>query len=770
MNAPIDVSFFQRIAKPLTSYRKYWAARFGTAPFLPMSRAEMATLGWDSCDIILVTGDAYVDHPSFGMAVIGRMLEAQGFRVGIIAQPEWHSAEAFQALGKPNLFFGVTAGNMDSMINRYTADRKIRSDDAYTAGGVGGKRPDRSVLVYSQRCREAYAEVPIIIGGIEASLRRIAHYDYWQDKVRRCILVDAKADLLLYGNAERALVEVAHRIAAKEPIADITNVRGTAFMVRHTPADWFEINSTEVDTPGRIEAHVNPYLMVSEQAQAQGETCARDDEAKAVAEEANQKTGFTVSPLNFVPNPALSIGKIKVPPRERSVIRLPSYEQVKSDPVLYAHANRVLHLETNPGNARALVQSHGEGRTARDVWINPPPIPLTTAEMDHVFDLPYARSPHPIYADAQGGHDGETKIPAWEMIRFSVNIMRGCFGGCTFCSITEHEGRIIQSRSEESILREIEDIRDKVPGFTGVVSDLGGPTANMYRIGCKTPEIEAACRKPSCVFPGICQNLNTSHQPLIQLYRKARALRGVKKILIGSGLRYDLAVESPEYVKELVTHHVGGYLKIAPEHTEGSPLSMMMKPGIGSYERFKQMFDKYSAEAGKKQYLIPYFIAAHPGTRDEDMMHLAVWLKKNGFRADQVQTFYPSPMASATAMYHSGKNPLKRVGRESEAVDIVRGEKRRRLHKAFLRYHDPNNWPLLREALKTMGRADLIGNGKQHLIPRFQPLNTEGYTSSRRKNSTSGAAKTSPVTLGRVKAAPGKILTQHTGLPPRKTK
>ena len=770
MNAPIDVSFFQRIAKPLTSYRKYWAARFGTAPFLPMSRAEMAALGWDSCDIILVTGDAYVDHPSFGMAVIGRMLEAQGFRVGIIAQPEWHSAEAFQALGKPNLFFGVTAGNMDSMINRYTADRKIRSDDAYTAGGVGGKRPDRSVLVYSQRCREAYAEVPIIIGGIEASLRRIAHYDYWQDKVRRCILVDAKADLLLYGNAERALVEVAHRIAAKEPIADITNVRGTAFMVRNTPADWFEINSTEVDTPGRIEAHVNPYLMVSEQAQAQGETCARDDEAKAVADEANQKTGFTVSPLNFVPNPALSTGKIKVPPRERSVIRLPSYEQVKSDPVLYAHANRVLHLETNPGNARALVQAHGEGRTARDVWINPPPIPLTTAEMDHVFDLPYARSPHPIYADAQGGHDGETKIPAWEMIRFSVNIMRGCFGGCTFCSITEHEGRIIQSRSEESILREIEDIRDKVPGFTGVVSDLGGPTANMYRIGCKTPEIEAACRKPSCVFPGICQNLNTSHEPLIQLYRKARALRGVKKILIGSGLRYDLAVESPEYVKELVTHHVGGYLKIAPEHTEGSPLSMMMKPGIGSYERFKHMFDKYSAEAGKKQYLIPYFIAAHPGTRDEDMMHLAVWLKKNGFRADQVQTFYPSPMASATAMYHSGKNPLKRVGRESEAVDIVRGERRRRLHKAFLRYHDPNNWPLLRDALKAMGRADLIGNGKQHLIPRFQPLNAEGYTSSRRKNSTSLAAKTSPVTLGRVKATPGKVLTQHTGLPPRKTK
>jgi len=766
MNAPVDVSFFQRIAKPLTSYRKYWAARFGTAPFLPMSRAEMAQLGWDSCDIILVTGDAYVDHPSFGMAVIGRMLEAQGFRVGIIAQPEWSSAEPFQALGKPNLFYGVTAGNMDSMINRYTADRKIRSDDAYTPGGVGGKRPDRSVLVYSQRCREAYPEVPIVIGGIEASLRRIAHYDYWQDKVRRAILIDAKADLLLYGNAERALVEVAHRLAAKEAITDITDVRGTAFMVRHTPEGWFEIDSTEVDMPGRVESHVNPYLMVSEQALAQGETCARQDELDGVT----AKSDASWQPIAIVSARGEATKHVKVPPRNKSVIRLPSYEQVKSDPVLYAHANRVLHLETNPGNARALVQAHGEGRTARDVWINPPPIPLTTAEMDHVFDLPYARSPHPAYADAKGGHDGETKIPAWEMIRFSVNIMRGCFGGCTFCSITEHEGRIIQSRSEGSILREIEDIRDKVPGFTGVVSDLGGPTANMYRIGCRTPEIEAACRKPSCVYPGICPNLNTSHEALIQLYRKARAIRGVKKILIGSGLRYDLAVESPEYVKELVTHHVGGYLKIAPEHTEGSPLSMMMKPGIGSYDRFKQMFDKYSAEAGKKQYLIPYFIAAHPGTRDEDMMHLAVWLKKNGFRADQVQTFYPSPMATATAMYHSGKNPLRRVGRESEAVDIVRGDKRRRLHKAFLRYHDANNWPLLREALKAMGRADLIGNGKQHLIPRFQPLNTEGYTSSRRKNSTSVAAKTSPVTQGRVKAAPGKLLTQHTGLPPRKLK
>jgi uncharacterized radical SAM protein YgiQ len=754
MNAPVDVSFFARAAKPITSYRKYWASRFGTAPFLPMNRAEMEQLGWDSCDIIVVTGDAYVDHPSFGMAVIGRVLEAQGFRVGIIAQPDWQSADPFKALGKPNLFFGVTAGNMDSMINRYTADRKIRSDDAYTPGDVGGKRPDRAAIVYSQRCREAYKDVPIILGGIEGSLRRIAHYDYWSDKVRRSIVTDAKCDLLLYGNAERAIVEIAHRLAAKEPVHEITDVRGTAFFQRAKPEGWFQIDSTEVDQPGRVEDHINPYQTTSEQAAAQGTTCAKDEGTGMP--EANP----AIQPLTFVPNPKV---KLKVPPRDRTVIRLPSYEQVKSDPVLYAHANRVLHLETNPGNARALVQAHGD----RDIWLTPPPIPLTTAEMDHVFGLPYARSPHPAYADEKGSHEHATKIPAWEMIRFSVNIMRGCFGGCTFCSITEHEGRIIQSRSEDSVIREIEEIRDKIPAFTGVISDLGGPTANMYRIGCKSPEIEAACRKPSCVYPGICQNLNTDHSALIHMYRRARALKGVKKILIGSGLRYDLAVQSPEYVKELVQHHVGGYLKIAPEHTEQGPLTKMMKPGIGSYDKFKAMFEKYSAEAGKKQYLIPYFIAAHPGTSDEDMMNLALWLKRNGFRADQVQTFYPSPMATATAMYHSGRNTLRKVRREATAddsVDIVRGEKRRRLHKAFLRYHDANNWPLLRDALKAMGRADLIGNGKHHLIPTFQPLTGGGYTSARRKNST-----VAPVALKSSTPVKGRMLTQHTGLPPRVT-
>jgi uncharacterized radical SAM protein YgiQ len=581
---------------------------------------------------------------------------------------------------------------MDSMVNRYTADRKIRSDDAYTPGAVAGKRPDRAVLVYSQRCREAFSDVPLVIGSIEASLRRIAHYDYWSDKVRRSVLVDSKADILLYGNAERALIELSHRIARGEKVSEITDIRGTAFLRKKIPEGWQEVASTNLDRPGKVEEHTDPYEMKMG-AGTSCETEAKKDEA-------------------VLPEGTQAIQIVRKPKADRSmqVVRLPSYEEVANDPVLYAHASRVLHLEANPGNARALIQKHGD----REVWLNAPPIPLTTKEMDYVYDLPYARKPHPAYGDA--------KIPAWEMIRFSVNIMRGCFGGCTFCSITEHEGRIIQSRSEESILKEVEEIRDKVEGFTGVISDLGGPTANMYRMACKSEAIEKSCRKLSCVYPGICENLNTDHSALIQLYRKARSIKGIKKILVGSGLRYDLAVTSPEYVKELVQHHVGGYLKIAPEHSEENVLSKMMKPGMGSYDKFKEMFERFSKEAGKKQYLIPYFIAAHPGTTDEDMLNLALWLKRNDFRLDQVQTFTPTPMAMATAMYHSGKNPLRKVTDESEEVPIPRAGGVRRLHKAFIRYHDPNNWPMLREALKNMGRADLIGSGKNCLIPAWQPL------------------------------------------------
>ncbi|MBK6848616.1 MAG: YgiQ family radical SAM protein [Proteobacteria bacterium] len=669
-----------------TSYRKHWAKRFGVAPQLPVSRAEMEALGWDACDIVLVTGDAYVDHPSFGMALIGRLLEAQGFRVGILAQPRWQSAEDFARLGPPRLFFGVTGGNMDSMVNRYTSDRRIRSNDAYTPEGAPHARPDRCVLVYAQRCREAFPEVPIVLGGIEASLRRVAHYDYWSDKVRRSVLLDAKADLLVYGNGERAVVAIAHRLAAGEPVGALTNLRGTAFVRGALPADWTVIDATRVDEPGERAA----------------------------------------------PGVASALGAEGA----RSVLRLPSYEQVRDDRVLYAHASRTLHRETNPGNARALVQAHGD----RLLWLNPPPLPLTTKEMDGVYGLPYSRRPHLSY--------GQAKIPAFEMIQHSVTIMRGCFGGCSFCSITEHEGRVIQSRSEASILREIEAIRDSSPAFTGVISDLGGPTANMYRLGCKDPAIEASCRRPSCVYPVICKNLDTDHSALIGLYRKARALPGVKKVLVASGLRYDLAVRSPEYVRELAAHHVGGYLKIAPEHTEAGPLSKMMKPGIGSYDRFKELFDRYSQQAGKEQYLIPYFIAAHPGTTDEDMLALALWLKRNGFRADQVQAFLPSPMASATAMYHSGKDPLHPVRRASPEVSVPKSLKQRRLHKAFLRYHDPENWPLLREALVRLGRADLIGKAKHCLVPLRQPPGTGNAGEGRRR--TPGATR---------------FKTQHTGLP-----
>ncbi len=668
-----------QVERRLFDYRPYWAECFGVAPFLPTSREEMDQLGWDSCDVIIVTGDAYVDHVSFGMAVIGRVLEAQGFRVGIIAQPDWRSTEDFMRLGAPNLYFGVAAGNMDSMINRYTADKKIRSDDAYTPGNVGGKRPDRAVIVYSQRCREAYRDVPIVIGSIEASLRRIAHFDYWSEKVRRSVLVDSKADLLMYGNAERAIVALTHRLAGGEPIESIRDLRGTAFVTATLPE-----NVRIIDESTLPDERVR-------------------DQIRAVRMEQSD-----------------------VP----SAVRLPSYEQVRVDRALYAHASRLLHRETNPGNARALVQAHGH----RHVWLNPPPVPLTTEEMDWVFERPFRRVPHPSYGDA--------KIPAYEMIRFSVNIMRGCFGGCTFCSITEHEGRIIQSRSEESILREIQEIREKTPGFTGVISDLGGPTANMWRLQCKDPKIEASCRRLSCVHPSICSNLNTDQKPLVQLYRHARAEEGVKRVLIASGLRYDLAVREPDYVRELVTEHVGGYLKIAPEHTEAGPLDKMMKPGIGTYDTFKAMFDEFSAEAGKEQYLIPYFIAGHPGTTDEDMLNLALWLKANGFRADQVQNFYPSPMATATTMYHTEKNPLKRLGRESEHVPIPRGARQRRLHKAFLRYHDADNWPMLRRALTQMGRTDVMGQGQDKLLPGF------GYEESSGRQ-------------GRYQT----FKTQHTGLP-----
>ena len=462
-------------------------------------------------------------------------------------------------------------------------------------------------------------------------------------------------------------------------------------VLKTLPEGWTEIDSTRIDWPSKIDTIPNPYDF-------------HDREPKTEEIEAMEAQDGPDAPqaIKIIPMPLQRKEKFDA---KTTYIRLPSHGKVVNDPALYAHASRVLHQEANPYNAKTLVQRHD----TLEVWVNPPPIPLETEEMDWVFDLPYQRRPHPSYGDA--------RIPAYDMIKTSVNIMRGCFGGCTFCSITEHEGRIIQSRSEESILSEIEKIRDMVPGFTGTISDLGGPTANMYKLNCKSPAIQRTCKRLSCVYPSICKHLETDHSPTTQLYRKARAIPGVKRVAIASGLRYDLALRDPEYVEELVTHHVGGYLKIAPEHSEDKTLSKMMKPSISAYDDFKRLFDKFSKKAGKEQYLIPYFIAAHPGSDEEDMLNLSLWLKERKFKPDQVQTFYPSPMALATAMYYSERNPLEKVRYKSDKVRVSKSLEQRRLQKAFLRYHDEKNWPMLRTALTKLGRSDLIGNEERHLVP-----------------------------------------------------
>jgi uncharacterized radical SAM protein YgiQ len=614
-----------------------------TQRFLPTSRADLDARGWDDVDIVIVSGDAYVDHPAFGPVLIARFLEGRGFKVGFIAQPDWRSADPFRALGKPRLFFGVSAGNLDSMLNRLTAQKKNRSEDQYSPGGRTGCRPDRATVVYAQRCREAYPDVPVVLGGIEASLRRIAHYDYWSDTVRRSMLVDAKADLLVFGMGERPVWEVADRLRGGERIGEIRDVRGTAFMVGN-------------DEMKRHEA----------------------DPARMVA--------------------------------DRKVVVLPSYEDVARDKRAFALMSRNFQVETNPGNARPLAQRHGD----RAVYFNPPAFPLEdgagtgggAVSMDELYDLPFTRVPHPMYTEP---------IPGYETVKHSLVLMRGCFGGCTFCSITEHEGRVIQNRSAESVLREIRALR-RQGDFRGTITDLGGPTANMYKLACKSPEIESKCRRLSCVHPGVCENLKTDHGPLVQLMQKVRATDGVKHVFIASGVRYDLAERSPEYVEELARHHVGGQLSVAPEHVSPRVLEKMKKPGIESYERFQKMFECASAAAGKEQYDIPYFISGHPGSTLEDMVDLALWLKKNGRRPRQVQDFIPTPMAMATCMYHTGIDPLT-----MQPVYTATGLRAKKLQKALLLYWSPEQWPLAREALREAGRADLIGHGPDALVPPEAP-------------------------------------------------
>jgi uncharacterized radical SAM protein YgiQ len=606
--------------------------------YLPTTKADLDERGSPELDIIIVTGDAYVDHPAFGPVLIARFLEGRGFKVGLIAQPDWHSAEPFKALGKPRLFFGVSAGNLDSMLNRLTAQKKNRGEDQYSPGGSTGCRPDRATIVYAQRCREAFPDVPIVLGGIEASLRRIAHYDYWSDKVRRSILFDAKADLLVFGMGERPIWEVADRMRRGEALKHIRDVRGTAFIISN-------------DEMKRHEA----------------------DPARRAA--------------------------------DRKVVVLPSFEEVEADKRAFAAMSGAFQRETNPGNARPIAQRHRD----RAVYFNPPALPLEDGEgqgggvaMDELYDLPFTRRPHPMYRE---------KIPAYETVKHSVVLMRGCFGGCTFCSITEHEGRVIQNRSQNSVLREIRALR-RMGDFRGTVTDLGGPTANMFNLKCKSEEIESKCRRLSCVHPGVCENLKTDHGPLIELMRAVRKEDGVKHVFIASGVRYDLAERSPEYVEELAKHHVGGQLSVAPEHVSPRVLEKMKKPGIESYERFQHMFACASEAAGKEQYEIPYFISGHPGSTMEDMVELALWLKKNGKRPRQVQDFIPTPMSMAACMYWTGIDPLT-----MEPVYTATGLREKKLQKALLLYWNPEQWPLAREALREAGRPDLIGRGPNALVP-----------------------------------------------------
>lgn len=629
----------RRTAEAVSPDRRDQQSRF-YGP-LPMTRAEMDERGWDAVDIVFVTGDAYVDHPSFAMALLGRLLGDEGFRVAILSQPDWRSCEAWRTFGRPRLFFAISAGNMDSMINHYTANRKVRNDDAYSPGGRIGRRPDRATLAYCQRAREAYKSVPIIAGGVEASLRRIAHYDYWSDKVRRSIVLDAKCDLLVYGMGERPIVEIAHQLAAGASVKDLRNLRGVAYR----------------------------------------------------------------------------LGAKETPPQEHT-IELPRFEEVSGADTACKRAfclmTKISHQETNPHNARRLVQFHGP----EAIVVNPGALPLMQPEMDRVYGLPFTRLPHPSY--------GGEKIPAYEVVKHSVQIMRGCFGGCTFCSITAHEGRIIQSRSQESVLAEIERMRESQPDFTGVVSDIGGPTANMYEMRCTRPEVEAVCRRLSCVHPKICKLLGTDHGPLVQLMQKARQLPGVKKVLVASGIRMDLARRDPVYMRELTRHHVGGHLKVAPEHTDPGVLDLMKKPSNDDFEKFDREFTKYSKAAGKRQYLIPYYIASHPGSDLAAMIDLALFLKRNHYRPDQVQDFIPSPFDIAACMYHTGYDPFT-----MKPVHIAKHLRDRRLQRALLQFFKPENYFEVRQALEKAGRQDLIGSGCDCLIPERPPK--EALSRRRRK-------------------------------------
>ena len=630
--------------KPPTATRlslPMWTERYAAA-HAPTTAGEMRARGWDYVDVVFVTGDAYVDHPSFAMAILHRVLEKAGFRVAILSQPEWKSCEPWRQFGRPRLFFAVSAGNMDSLINHYTANKKVRNDDAYSPGGRIGLRPDRATLAYCQRAREAFPGVPVVAGGVEASLRRLAHYDYWSDTVKRSIVLDSKADLVVYGMGEKSIVEIANRLAAGQTVKDLRDLRGLTYALGAKESDELARSASKGEAAPLLALRAGEYAVI------------------------------------------------------------PSYEDVKTDKLAFATATRIIHTNTNPFNAATLVQFHDRQAVVQ----TPPALPLTQEEMDAIFDLPYTRRPHPSYTEP---------IPAHEMIKDSVTSMRGCFGGCTFCSITAHQGRIIQSRSQESIIREVEKLAAD-PEFKGVVSDIGGATANMYQMRCTRPDVEAKCKRLSCIHPTVCKLLGTDHGPTVELLRKAREVEGVRKVFVSSGIRMDLAQLSPEYVKELAAHHVGGRLKVAPEHTSTKVLELMKKPSIDNFGAFAEQYREASSDAGKpKQQLVPYFIASHPGSDLNEMIDLALYLKRSGYRPDQVQDFIPAPFDIATCMYYTGIDPFT-----NKPVQSAKNLRDRKMQRALMQFFKPENYFEVREALIQAGRGDLIG-GCDGLIPANPP-------------------------------------------------
>lgn len=591
--------------------------------FLPMSRREMDQLGWDSCDAIIVNGDGYVDHPAFGAAIIGRVLESAGFRVGIIAQPDASRREAFTMLGEPRLCFLVSSGNVDSMVNNYTANKRLRSNDDYSPGGVPHKRPDRAVTVYCNRIRETFKKTPIIIGGIEASLRRFAQYDYWDDRVRQSILADAPADLIAFGMAEKPVLEVVRRLNEGTPAGEIRDVRGTVYKTK--------------DISGLAD-----------------------------------------------------------------LVELPDFATVSSDKRAYAEAFKAYTEEQDPFHGRAITQRHPKTIVVQ----NPPPYPLTTQEMDAIYDLPYTRRPHPSYRE---------EIPGLKTVLFSITSHRGCFGGCSFCAITNHQGRIVQSRSQESIVREAKMLV-KMPEFKGTITDIGGPTADMYMLGCARQKTQGACRDRLCLYPEACPNLETDHAALIRVLDAVARIPGVKNVFIGSGIRYDLAMQDEEYLYHICENNVSGQLKVAPEHASKAVTDAMCKPAIETYDRFVEKYREINEDLGKNQFIIPYFIAGHPGCTLKDAVRLAEYVRDMGYYVEQVQDFTPTPSTLSTCMYHTGYNPF--TGQE---VYVPRSVEERRMHRALLQYKNPENYDLVKKALQMTGRKDLIGYGEKCLITPVRP-------------------------------------------------